>query len=134
MSQVPPPPAPEQAPPPGPAQPGQLPPPGWTAPADAGPGSVYNPSARQTNQLAIISVAAGAASYVVVPFIGAIVAIVTGHMARRQIRRTGEDGAGLALAGLILGYVHLALFALLVLIVLLIFGAVIFAAGHAPSQ
>jgi hypothetical protein len=33
-----------------------------------------------------------------------IPAIVFGHMARSQIRRTGEEGAGLALAGLILGW------------------------------
>jgi hypothetical protein len=31
--------------------------------------------------------------------------IVFGHMARRQIRRTGEGGAGLATAGLVLGYI-----------------------------
>ena len=30
--------------------------------------------------------------------------MVLGHVARRQIRRTGEDGAGLALAGLLLGW------------------------------
>jgi hypothetical protein len=30
---------------------------------------------------------------------------VLGHVARKQIRRTGEDGAGLALAGLVLGWV-----------------------------
>jgi hypothetical protein len=56
---------------------------------------------------------------VVVPFIGAIVAVITGHMARRQIRQTGEEGNGLALAGLILGYVHLALFALAIVFVLI---------------
>jgi hypothetical protein len=33
-------------------------------------------------------------------------AIVTGHIARGQIRRTGEAGGGLALAGLIIGYVY----------------------------
>jgi hypothetical protein len=42
-------------------------------------------------------------------FFGAIAAIVTGHIARHQIRRTGENGAGMALAGLILGYIGLAL-------------------------
>ena len=33
-----------------------------------------------------------------------IPAIVFGHMARHQIKRTGEQGDGLALAGLILGW------------------------------
>jgi hypothetical protein len=37
------------------------------------------------------------------------VAIVTGHIARSQIRRTNEEGSGMALAGLILGYVGVAL-------------------------
>jgi hypothetical protein len=34
-----------------------------------------------------------------------IPAIILGHMARRQIRKSGEQGDGMALAGLILGYV-----------------------------
>jgi hypothetical protein len=33
-----------------------------------------------------------------------IPAVVMGHMARGQIRRTGEQGKGLALTGLILGW------------------------------
>ena len=33
-----------------------------------------------------------------------IPAIILGHTAKRQIRRTGEDGDGQATAGLVLGY------------------------------
>ena len=44
--------------------------------------------------------------------IGSILGIVFGHVARRQIRKTGDGGSGLALAGLIIGYVSLALFGL----------------------
>jgi hypothetical protein len=44
--------------------------------------------------------------------LSSIVAVVTGHIARRQIKRTGEQGAGFALAGLILGYVGLGLMVL----------------------
>ncbi len=73
---------------------------------------------RPTNQLAIVSLAAGIASFAILPLIGAIVAIITGHMARRQIRETGEAGDGLALAGIILGYVHLALLALVIVVAL----------------
>ena len=40
-------------------------------------------------------------------------AIVTGHLARRRIRRTGEGGAGLALAGIIVGYAYAVLFVVL---------------------
>lgn len=34
-----------------------------------------------------------------------IPAIVLGHVARGQIRRTGQDGDGMAVAGLVLGYI-----------------------------
>lgn len=69
-----------------------------------------------TNTLAVVSLVAGIAGYVLPhPFIAGLVAIFTGHAARRQIRQTGESGATLALVGLILGYVHLALSILLVI-------------------
>jgi hypothetical protein len=64
---------------------------------------------RPTNALAVVSLIAGIASFIFVPFIGAIVAVITGHVARSQVRRTGEGGDGMALAGLTLGYVHLVL-------------------------
>jgi hypothetical protein len=38
-------------------------------------------------------------------FIAGVPAIVFGHVARRQIRESGEAGEGMALAGLILGYI-----------------------------
>ncbi len=50
--------------------------------------------------------------------LGTIPAIVLGHMARRQIRQRGEQGAGLALTGLILGYVGLALTVIVVIIII----------------
>jgi hypothetical protein len=53
-----------------------------------------------------------------------IPAIVFGHLARHQIKRTGEQGAGLALAGLILGW------AAVVLAVLLIVGVAAVAGTH----
>jgi hypothetical protein len=71
---------------------------------------------------------------VLVPVVGAFVAIVTGHLARGQIKQTGEAGAGLALAGLILGYVNLALaivFFVIVVIVVAIAGYSLFTAPQA---
>lgn len=87
------------------------------------------PAQRATNSLAVVSLAAGVAGYVIPhPFLAGIVAIITGHMARAQIRRTGEEGGWMALVGLVLGYVHLALSILLVaVIVLLLLGVGIFA-------
>jgi len=81
----------------------------------------------QTNTLAVVSLVTA----IIAPFahftgIGGvtltIVSIVTGHMARRQIRQTGERGDGFALAGLIISYVHLALS---VLVVIFFFGIIV---------
>jgi len=51
-----------------------------------------------------------------------LTSIVTGHMARAEIRRTGEDGATLALIGLIISYVHVAVIAL---VTIFFFGLVV---------
>jgi len=67
---------------------------------------VYQQSS--TNVLAVIALAAGIAQ-VVLSFIGAIAAVVLGHIALAQIKRTGDNGYGLALTGLILGYLGIAL-------------------------
>ncbi|MCU1427987.1 MAG: putative transrane protein [Actinomycetia bacterium] len=60
----------------------------------------------RTEPLAIVSLVAGILQFVL-PFFAAILAIVTGHVARRNIRRSEGrlQGGGLALAGLILGYI-----------------------------
>jgi hypothetical protein len=84
--------------PPGPATPA---PPGQP-PAGPPAGQPYQPQAyypvpRRTNTLAILAL--------VFAFVFSPAAIVLGHLARKQIRETGEEGDGLATAGLILGYV-----------------------------
>lgn len=55
-----------------------------------------------TNTLAIIALVASLAG--LLTWISSIAGIVCGHIARRQIQRTGEQGSGMALAGLIVGY------------------------------
>jgi hypothetical protein len=57
----------------------------------------------KTNGLAIASLACGLAQFMFGP-LATIPAIVLGHLALHQIRRSGEQGAGLAIAGLILGW------------------------------
>jgi len=64
--------------------------------------TVVTPVAK-INGLAIASLACAIAQFAFGP-LATIPAIVCGHMARSQIKRTGEQGAGLALAGLILGW------------------------------
>jgi hypothetical protein len=79
-----------------------------------------------TNTLAIVSLVAAIGSFFahVIPGIGgftvALVAVITGHMARGQIKKTGEQGMGMATAGLIIGYIHLALLALLVIVIVIV--------------
>jgi len=70
------------------------------------------------NTLAVVSLVTGIGSFLahLIPFVGgitlAIIAIITGHIARGQIKRTGEPGMGFATAGLVIGYIHLALLGL----------------------
>ena len=58
---------------------------------------------------------------------GSIAAVICGHMARRRIRLTGEQGDRMALAGLILGWIGIALSALFVAAIV---AGVAFIAGH----
>jgi hypothetical protein len=67
-----------------------------------------------TNGLAIGSMVCGV--FGVIPFVAAIPAIIFGHLARAQIRQTGERGDGMAVAGLVLGYLWLSCWALIFLI------------------
>jgi hypothetical protein len=71
----------------------------------------------KVNGFAIASLACGLAQFVFGP-LATIPAIVFGHVARGQIKRTGEQGAGLALAGLILGWATVILAIVLIVIVL----------------
>ncbi|MBE0411710.1 MAG: DUF4190 domain-containing protein [Anaerolineales bacterium] len=77
----------------------------------------------QSSTLAIVSLVAGILSWFLLPLIGSIVAVVTGHMAKREIRESlGKlSGDGMATAGLILGYVQLALIILGICAGILIF-------------
>ena len=43
-------------------------------------------------------------------WIGSVLAVIFGHISLGQIHRTGEAGRGLAIAGLVLGYVGIAIF------------------------
>lgn len=62
----------------------------------------FTPVSGKTNSLAI-------ASLVVSLICCAPLGVIFGHMAISQINRTGEGGRGLAVAGLVIGYVGCAL-------------------------
>lgn len=102
-------------------------------PAALAPTGPYPPAVMvrtvPTNSLAVVSLVAAILSWVVCPFVGAVVAVIAGHIARNQIRRTGEAGDGLALAGLIIGYLHLAAWLIFGFIWLVLLGGIAFLAA-----
>lgn len=75
-----------------------------------------------TNTFALVSI--------LTAFLSPIAAVVFGHLALGQIKRTGDAGRGLALTGLIIGYSYFAFIALFVIFYLSIIG--IFFASMGP--
>ncbi|GGP90194.1 hypothetical protein GCM10010266_11010 [Streptomyces griseomycini] len=71
----------------------------------------------RTNEKAIGSAVCGLLCLVTAGLTG-IPAVVLGHAARSEIRRSGEAGDGLALTGLVLGWLSTAGWALVVLLVI----------------
>lgn len=89
--------------------------------------SNYTPpqtASAPTNTMAVVSLVAGVLSWVLFPVIGSIVGVVTGHIARSEIKASmgAQSGDGLAIAGLILSYVNLLMSCVSVLLVVLFFG------------
>jgi hypothetical protein len=86
-----------------------------------------SPIYPQTSTLAVISLISGIASYFIVPLLGAIVAIITGNMAKKEInesagRLTGDD---MAKWGMILGWINIG-FSLIgfCVVMLILFGVI----------
>jgi hypothetical protein len=101
-------------PPPGNPPPG-YPPPGYGPPGYGPPGyppAFYRPP---TNTMAILAL--------VFAFVFAPVGLGLGIAARRQIRQTGEEGDGLALAGIIVGGIFTALFVLMIVFWIIAFAS-----------
>jgi uncharacterized membrane protein len=86
------------------------------------------PAPPRTNGKAIAALACGLGGTMVL--FPAFPAIVLGHLARREIRRTGEQGDWMAITGLALGYVISALVVVAVTVAVVL----AIAAGHAAGQ
>lgn len=85
------------------------------------------PAASQTSILAISSLIASILGLTVVPTLGSIIGLILGYVARREIRESPTlTGEGLAKAGIILGWigVALSLIALFVALLVIVFGFV----------
>lgn len=63
----------------------------------------------QNSSKAVVSLVFGILGITPIPLIGGIVALVTGYPARKEIRESGGrlTGDGLALAGIILGWISI---------------------------
>lgn len=93
---------------------GQFPPPPPGYPMQPGmPYPYYVP--RRTNGLAIASMVLG---ILWIYWIGSILALIFGYIARQQIKERNEDGNGMAIAGIVLGWIGIAV---LVIVILLFF-------------
>ncbi len=68
------------------------------------------PAASRTNPLALVTLILGVCGFALVP-------VVLGHVALRQIRERGEGGTALAMIGLVLGYLAVVVYVLLALVV-----------------
>ncbi|MFA6986312.1 MAG: DUF4190 domain-containing protein [Arenimonas sp.] len=83
-----------------------------------------NATPKQTSSLAIVSLVTGILGWTMLPWLGSIVAIITGHMARAEIARNAGtmEGDGLAITGLVLGWSMIALSIITIVLIILFFG------------
>jgi peptidyl-prolyl cis-trans isomerase B (cyclophilin B) len=93
------------------------PPPGndwWGQPPQPAPGFYPPyPPPRQTNSMAIVALVSA--------LVFAPLGIVFGHISLSQIRRSGEDGKGMAIAGLVIGYIFTGLILLVMVFWVIMF-------------
>ena len=81
------------------------------------------PPAAPTNSMALTSLIAGIVGWTVAPLLGSLVAIITGHMAKKELkeRMGSEGGDGMATAGLVMGYLQIIPSVLCACIILVMF-------------
>ena len=74
---------------------------------EAAYGSGYNPPGSRTSGFAVASLALGIAGLLICPFLGCVLAVIFGFLARSEIKGSGGGikGSGLATAGLTLGII-----------------------------
>jgi hypothetical protein len=94
-----------------------------------------NATVARTSTLAVVSLIFGILCWIGLPFIGALVAIICGHSARSEIRNAAPgtvEGDGMALAGLILGWVHMLIVIACIFLLFAFFGGLAFLShfGH----
>jgi hypothetical protein len=104
--------------------------PGWLVPAQP---------TRSTNGFAIASLVVSCVAVVLVlcdgvGFVPGVVGAILGHVARRKIRVEGQAGGGMALAGIIVGWVATAIGLLYIALLIALFSSLIGGATVIPNQ
>lgn len=91
-------------------------------------------STQETNIWALLSLISGILAWLGLFGLGGIAAVVTGHVAKSQIQASGGrmTGDGLATAGLVLGYLNLALTVMAICLGILVLVGVISGAAICP--
>jgi len=81
-------------------------------------GDAYPTYQPQTSGKATASLIAGISAYVIFPFVGAIIAIILGHLGLSEIKKSAGrlKGDGMAIAGLVLGYIQFSLIPFILII------------------
>jgi hypothetical protein len=69
------------------------------------------PPAKPNSNMALASLILGILGWTIIPTLGSIAAIITGHMAKNEIKSSmgALGGDGMATAGLVLGYANIAI-------------------------
>jgi hypothetical protein len=96
-----------------------------SAPTTTVPHTPHLANTNPNNNLAMVSLITGILSFAghIIPLVGgstlAIVAVITGYIARNQIKESGEQGMTMASVGMILGIANLALVGVVILLLIL---------------
>ncbi|KGJ72016.1 hypothetical protein GY21_18155 [Cryobacterium roopkundense] len=91
----------------------------YAAPAAPSQPGAYGQQQPGPGTFNVLSIVAFVSAFVVFP-----AAIICGHIALSQIKKTGEKGRGFAIAALVLGYVSLVSLIILIIILAVTFSMV----------
>lgn len=83
------------------------------------------PAQQPTNTMAIVALVSS--------FFISLAGIICGHIALNQIKKSGEQGRGLAMAGLIIGYVFTAIYVIIIVIYVILMIFVFSAVGYSAT-
>ncbi len=83
---------------------------------------------RRTNPMAIAALASPIVGLLICPLVGGILGVVFGRRAQQEIAATGDQGEGLAAAGIVIGWIAVGFGVLQVLFYVAVFGYIAYVA------